>query len=70
MKTIISTLVLILLGLFTSAQSKYELEMQKTFTEWDSIKSGEDYVKVQQHFDRIAKVEKTQLLPSYYLFNC
>lgn len=66
MYRIIVSISIFLVGFFTQAQSKYETEMTKAFSSWEEAKTADDMEKVAQHFDRIAKVEKENWLPSYY----
>lgn len=66
MYRIVFIISLVLVGLFTQAQSKYETEMTKAFASWGEAKTPNDMEKVAQHFDRIAKVEKENWLPQYY----
>lgn len=47
-------------------QSKYESEMEKALTSMREAKTSDDFEKLAQHFDRIAKVEKENWLPLYY----
>ena len=66
MYRIVFIISLVLVGLFTQAQSKYETEMTKAFTSLGEAKTSDEMEKVAQHFDRIAKVEKENWIPSYY----
>ncbi|MGG6231536.1 tetratricopeptide repeat protein [Tenacibaculum sp. SDUM215027] len=61
MKKIITLLVLVL-TVSISAQSKYEKGMEKAFELWKGNKTTE----AAQLFERISKAEKDNWLPSYY----
>lgn len=67
MKAILTFIIASVVFVFSNAQSKYETEMQKTFSEWDSAKTSEQLVQVSQHFERIANVEKANWIPKYYV---
>ncbi len=62
MKRIITMLVLSILIQHTNAQSKYEEGMKKAFDLWETQKLTE----ASNLFERIAKAEKDNWLPSYY----
>ncbi len=66
MYRIILIISFIIVGMLTQAQSKYEMEMTKAFTEFGAAQTADDMEKAAQHFDRIAKVEKDNWLPLYY----
>ena len=66
MKKIIAGFTL-LTALITNAQSdKYEQAMKKTLSQFDSVKTTQDYQSLSANFERIGDAEKTQWLPYYY----
>jgi tetratricopeptide (TPR) repeat protein len=62
MKTVITLFMLCVLSLPVKAQSKYEAGMQKAFDLWDEDKLTE----AANLFERIAKAEPDNWLPSFY----
>lgn len=61
MKKIILLTLLLAIGLTTAAQTKYQKGMSKAFEIWKT-----NAIEASQHFERIAKAEPGNWLPSYY----
>lgn len=66
MKKLLLTGILLLLGTFVIAQSKYETTMQQTLVGLKLDKTPLEFVATSQMFTRIGMAEKTQWLPFYY----
>lgn len=68
----LNAIVLLLLVSLTSfAQSeKYQLAMGKGLQLLQSAKSPDEFAAAANHFERIARAENTQWLPSYYASYC
>jgi hypothetical protein len=63
MTKLITTLALVVFGLFANAQTQFEKGMGKAMQLWGEGKSKEAVAQ----FERIASVEKTNWLPNYYV---
>ncbi|MEA5460862.1 hypothetical protein VB796_17515 [Arcicella sp. LKC2W] len=73
MKKLIVFFLILFLGCFqTNAQVKerYLNEMQKNVSVLDTTSKKADYEKLMHNFERIAKVEKSEWLPNYYIAFC
>lgn len=73
MKTLQTIILVIFLlsGIKSSAQNdKYQLAIQKGLQTMQIAKSTDDFLSAANYFDRIAKVETKQWLPSYYASYC
>lgn len=71
MKTLQTTIVLLLLTLSSFAQGdKFTIAMQKGLTQLDSAKTSADYTNAANYFERIATAEKQQWLAQYYTSFC
>lgn len=73
MKTLQTPLLIILLLLSTSlfAQTdKYVSAIQKGLQSMQTAKNSDDFLSAANYFERIAKVETKQWLPSYYASYC
>ncbi len=67
MKTIISTIALLFMGIVLNAQSpQYMKAMGKAMGEMSAAKSADDLQKVANTFDRISTQAPSEYLPKYY----
>ncbi|MBN1180989.1 MAG: hypothetical protein JXB49_01790 [Bacteroidales bacterium] len=70
MKTIGLFIISFAISVPTWSQSAYENAMQAGLDSLHNIKSLDDFQSVANHFERIAKQEPKQWLPSYYAAYC
>jgi len=66
MKKYLLTFALGVMSLTAFAQSNYEKVMTEKITKLEACKSTDEFQTLANDFDRIAKKETTQWLPSYY----
>ncbi len=67
MKKIIIIFVAILSSLILNAQNRYEKEMQSALTSLYESKKLQDYKKIANKFEQIARIKKEKWLPQYYV---
>ena len=70
MKTIGLIIISFILSVSAQSQSAYEKAMQNGLDSLNNIQSSEGFQSVANHFERIAKQESQQWLPSYYAAYC
>lgn len=66
MKKYLVLLLFITTSGFAQENKKFEKAMEKNLTLLNDAKTGEDYTNVANAFERIAKAETKEWLPSYY----
>lgn len=66
MKKYLIVLLFITTSVFAQENKKFEKAMEKNLTLLKDAKTGEDYTNAANAFERIAKAETKEWLPSYY----
>jgi hypothetical protein len=67
MKKIIIIFVTVFSSLILNAQNRYEKEMQSALKSLEESEQLQDYKKIANKFEQIARIEKEKWLPQYYV---